>query len=82
MTVDTFQKQHFQNKLDALAAKITKIEDTLTTRNAYIESELTDAIASIDDLKGTCENVEKNIISAYKEYTNVSVIQITNKHLS
>lgn len=48
------------------------MDDTLTTRNAYIESELTDAIATIDDLKGTCENLEKNIISANKEYINVS----------
>lgn len=57
--------------MEAILVHVDKMEDTLSTRDADIEAELSETTNSIEEIKNSLVSVESNIIGICKEHTNV-----------
>lgn len=57
--------------MESILVQVDKMEDTLSTRDADIEAELSETTSSIEEIKNALASVESNVIGICKEHTNV-----------
>lgn len=57
--------------MESILLQVDKLEDTLSTRDADLEAELSETTTSIEEIKTSLASVESNVIGICKEHTNV-----------